>query len=161
MDYTTWVREIALRTVKADKCLEVVGHTSATGSADVNDRLSLQRAEYVKGRLQAATSGTNATAFVAKGAGSSELIVGTGKDDASDALDRRVEFKTIPCAVPIAKNEKIDRAVRPARASNGNSANPRRATEDGEYSALRMPRGVESEIRRYLNSGGLRQLLDD
>jgi len=161
VDYTTWVREIALRTVKAGKCLEVVGHTSATGSADVNDRLSLQRAEYVKGRLHEATLGANATTFVAKGAGSSELIVGTGRDDASDALDRRVEFKTIPCAVPIAKNEKIDRAVRPTRASNGNSANSRRATEDGEYSALRIPRGIESEIQRYLNSGGLRQLMDD
>jgi outer membrane protein OmpA-like peptidoglycan-associated protein len=161
VDYTTWVREIALRTVKAGKCLEVVGHTSATGSADVNDRLSLQRAEYVKGRLQEATLGANATTFVAKGAGSSELIVGTGRDDASDALDRRVEFKTIPCAVPIAKNEKSDRTVRPTRASNGNSANSRRATEDGEYSAPRIPRGIESEIQRYLNSGGLRQLLDD
>src|SRR5215831_7875067 len=90
---------------------------------DVNDRLSLQRAEYIKGRLHGAIPGANATTFVAKGAGSSELIVGTGRDDASDALDRRVEFKTIPCAVPIAKNEKIDRTVRPTRASNGNSAN--------------------------------------
>jgi outer membrane protein OmpA-like peptidoglycan-associated protein len=161
VDYNTWVREIALRTVKADKCLEVIGHTSATGSADVNDRLSLQRAEYVKGRLHGAIPGANATTFVAKGAGSSELIVGTGRDDASDALDRRVEFKTIPCAVPIAKKEKIDRAVRPTRASNGNGANPRHSSEDGEYGALRIPRAIESKIQRYLNSGGLRQLLDD
>jgi len=161
VDYNTWVREIALRTVKADKCLEVIGHASVTGSADVNDRLSLQRAEYVKGRLHGAIPGANATTFVAKGAGSSELIVGTGRDDASDALDRRVEFKTIPCAVPIAKNEKIDRAVHPARASNGNSAIRRHSSEGGEYSALRIPRGIESEIQRYLNAGGLRQLLDD
>jgi hypothetical protein len=26
------------------------------------------------------------------------MIVGTGKDDASDALDRRVEFKTAKCS---------------------------------------------------------------
>ena len=32
------------------------------------------------------------------GKGSREMIVGTGKDDASDALDRRVEFKTVQCA---------------------------------------------------------------
>src|SRR5262249_31437707 len=154
VDYTTWAREIALRTVKAGKCLQVVGHTIATGSADVDDRLSYQLAEYVKGRLHGAIPGANATTFVAKGAGSSELIVGTGRDDASDALDRRVEFRTIPCAVPIAKHEKIDRAVHPARASNGNSAIPRHSREGGEYSALRIPRGIESEIQRYLNSGG-------
>jgi len=158
VDYTTWVREIALRTVKADKCLEVVGHTSATGSADINERLSLQRAEFVKGRLLAASSGANAKRFVALGAGSSELIVGTGKDDASDALDRRVEFKTIPCALPIAQNEKIDRAVHPTRVNNAQSANSRRADE---YSSLRISRGVEPMIRRYLNSDALRQLLDD
>jgi outer membrane protein OmpA-like peptidoglycan-associated protein len=158
VDYTTWLREIALRTVKADKCLEVVGHTSATGSADVNERLSLQRAEFVKGRLLAASSGANAKRFVAKGAGSRELMVGTGKDDASDALDRRVEFKTIPCALPIAQNETIDRTVRPTRVNNAESANSRRADDS---SALRLPRGVEPVIRKYLNSDALRQLLDD
>ena len=160
-EYATWVQEIASRTVKADKCLEVVGHTSTTGPTDVNERLSLQRAEYVKGRLRAASPGASAARFAAKGAGSSELIVGTGKDDVSDALDRRVEFKTIACAVPIAKTDKIERTVRPPRASNGNSARPKRATEDGEYGALRMPRGIEPEIRRYLNSGDLMQLLDE
>jgi hypothetical protein len=93
-----------------------------------------------------------------QGAGSSELIVGTGKDDVSDALDRRVEFKTIPCAVPIAKT---DETVQVARASSGNTARSKRTAEDGEYSALRIPRGIELEIRRYLNSGGLRQLLEE
>jgi len=158
VDYATWVREIALRTVKADRCLEVVGHTSATGSTDINERLSLQRAEFVKGRLLAASSDANAKRFVAKGAGSSELIVGTAKDDASDALDRRVEFKTIPCAAPIARMQKIDRAARPTRANEVNGANSRRTDE---YSDLRIPREVEPVIRRYLNSDGLRQLLDD
>jgi hypothetical protein len=79
-------------------------------------------------------------------------------DDASDALDRRVEFKTIPCASPIAQNEKIDRAVRPTRANYKNGANPRHTDEDG---ALHISREVDPFIRRYLNSGGLRQLLDD
>jgi outer membrane protein OmpA-like peptidoglycan-associated protein len=32
----------------------------------------------------------------ARGVGSSELVVGTGKDDQSDSLDRRVEFKLKP-----------------------------------------------------------------
>jgi outer membrane protein OmpA-like peptidoglycan-associated protein len=155
-DYTTWAREIALRTVKADKCLEVVGHTSATGSTDVNERLSLQRADFVKGRLLAASSDVNAKRFIAKGAGSSELIVGTAKDDASDALDRRVEFKTIPCVAPIAQDEKLGRSVH--RTKNGDRGN---STRTDEYSVLRLPRGVEPTIRRYLNSEGLMQLLDD
>jgi hypothetical protein len=31
------------------------------------------------------------------GVGSRESLIGNGKDDASDALDRRVEFKVIGC----------------------------------------------------------------
>jgi hypothetical protein len=35
---------------------------------------------------------------VAFGVGSRENLIGTGRDDASDVLDRRVEFKPIePC----------------------------------------------------------------
>jgi pyruvate/2-oxoglutarate dehydrogenase complex dihydrolipoamide acyltransferase (E2) component len=90
------VQQIAKRTASADKCLEVSGHTSATGAADLNERLSLQRAEYVRDRL-ADTAGKQPVRFVAAGFGPRQMIVGTGKDDASDALDRRVEFKTVPC----------------------------------------------------------------
>jgi len=35
--------------------------------------------------------------MIATGRGYKENLVGTGKDDASDALDRRVEFKVIGC----------------------------------------------------------------
>ena len=35
--------------------------------------------------------------MIATGRGFKENLVGTGKDDASDALDRRVEFKVIGC----------------------------------------------------------------
>ena len=35
--------------------------------------------------------------LVADGAGSRENVVGTGADDVTDALDRRVEFKTFRC----------------------------------------------------------------
>ena len=34
--------------------------------------------------------------LIANGAASSQMMVGTGKDDLSDALDRRVEFKPMP-----------------------------------------------------------------
>jgi outer membrane protein OmpA-like peptidoglycan-associated protein len=37
------------------------------------------------------------TKLAATGVGFREPIIGTGSDNASDALDRRVEFKVIPC----------------------------------------------------------------
>jgi outer membrane protein OmpA-like peptidoglycan-associated protein len=77
-------------------CLEITGHTSATGPAPLNERLSALRAEYVKKRLE-----TEAPLLVkrtiANGVGSRENMVGNGRDDATDALDRRVEFKVIGC----------------------------------------------------------------
>jgi outer membrane protein OmpA-like peptidoglycan-associated protein len=94
--YETWLEKIAERAVARKACLEIVGHTSATGLAAVNDRLSNLRAGYVKDRLEADAGGLRGR-LIAAGRGSRELIVGTGKDDASDAVDRRVEFKVIQC----------------------------------------------------------------
>ena len=80
----------------APSCLEITGHTSPSGPAALNERLSLLRAEYVKSQLDA-----NAPALlrrsIAHGVGSAQTLVGSGRDDASDALDRRVEFKLIGC----------------------------------------------------------------
>ena len=88
-----WLRQIAQRAAKASACLEIVGHTSPTGPVKLNDRLSEMRAEYVRDRLVQQAKSLDQR-LITRGAGSRELIVGTGKDDASDALDRRVEFKT-------------------------------------------------------------------
>jgi outer membrane protein OmpA-like peptidoglycan-associated protein len=95
--YAMWLRQVAIRTDKAGRCLEIVGHTSATGPATFNDRLSALRAEHIKGRLQGEAPSLQGK-LSAKGVGSRELIVGSGRDDASDALDRRVEFKVAKCA---------------------------------------------------------------
>ena len=96
--YPVWLDQIARQTAqytaKANGCIEVSGHTSRSGSADINERLSLQRAQYVKGRLEADVPEL-ANRLVTVGSGSSQMMVGTGKDDLSDALDRRVEFKPI------------------------------------------------------------------
>ena len=92
-EYAMWLKQVAQRTAKASACLEIVGHTSPTGPAKLNDRLSELRAEYVRDRLVEQAKGLDQR-LITRGAGSRELIVGTGKDDASDALDRRVEFKT-------------------------------------------------------------------
>ncbi|MDC7786986.1 OmpA family protein [Rhodoplanes sp. TEM] len=95
--YPMWLSRIAARAAAGEACLEIVGHTSPTGPAAVNERLSALRAETVRDRLDSASRGLGPR-LVARGAGSRETIVGTGRDDASDALDRRVEFKVMSCS---------------------------------------------------------------
>lgn len=94
--YPIWLSQIATRAASKNSCLEITGHTSSTGPEPMNERLSLLRAEFVKTRLvQHAPALGKRT--IANGVGSRETMVGNGKDDASDALDRRVEFKIIGC----------------------------------------------------------------
>ncbi len=94
--YPMWLRQIARQAAAAKTCINVVGHTSHTGSATLNDRLSEQRAAYIKQRLDAETPELSSRSG-ASGMGFRENIVGTGTDDARDALDRRVEFKIVSC----------------------------------------------------------------
>jgi outer membrane protein OmpA-like peptidoglycan-associated protein len=96
--YPLWLTQIASRAGRSPSCLEVSGHTSRTGSEPLNERLSAMRAQAVQLRLLADMPGlAKRTATVGKG--SRENIVGLGTDDARDALDRRVEFKVVDCAV--------------------------------------------------------------
>ena len=95
--YPAWLRQIAERSAARKACLLVLGHTSPTGTRAANEVLSERRAQFVRGQivqrapvLQIRTE--------ARGRGSSEPLVGTGKDDVSDALDRRVEFEPEPCS---------------------------------------------------------------
>jgi outer membrane protein OmpA-like peptidoglycan-associated protein len=90
--YNLWLSRIAEQAAENPKCVDITGHTSATGAPALNERLSLLRAQYVKSRLDA-DAPQIASRTVAEGLGSSEMLIGTGRDDASDALDRRVEFK--------------------------------------------------------------------
>ena len=94
--YPLWLKSIATQTATSPACLEITGHTSATGPEPLNERLSQLRAEYVKTRLEA-THPALAKRSIANGMGSRQTMVGNGRDDASDALDRRVEFKVIGC----------------------------------------------------------------
>ena len=94
--YPLWIKSIANQTATRATCLEITGHTSATGPEPLNERLSQLRAEYVKTRLEAIHP-TFAKRSIANGMGSRQTMVGNGRDDASDALDRRVEFKVIGC----------------------------------------------------------------
>lgn len=94
--YPLWLRQIAGRVSKLDRCLNIVGHTSRTGNDATNDKLSLARADAIKRRLQSVTpalAGKTSTA----GMGSRENLVGSGTDDVGDLADRRVEFKVAAC----------------------------------------------------------------
>ncbi len=93
-EYEVWLSEIAARTSRREACLEIAGHTSRTGPAALNERLSLLRAETVQKRLVNEVPTLNGRT-IANGLGFTQNIVGTGKDDLSDALDRRVEFAVI------------------------------------------------------------------
>ena len=94
--YGLWLRQIARQAAGSKVCLEVVGHTSRTGSEAVNDRLSAQRAAAIQRRLEAESSALVGR-MKASGVGYRENLIGTGTDDASDSLDRRVEFKVNNC----------------------------------------------------------------
>jgi len=94
--YAIWMRQIAKQTTQAKVCMNVVGHTSHTGGEAYNDKLSAQRAAAIRQKL-GAESGELMTRTKASGVGFRENIIGTGTDDASDSLDRRVEFKIVGC----------------------------------------------------------------
>ena len=94
--YGMWLRQIAKEGTAAKVCMNVVGHTSKTGSEQVNDALSLQRANFIRQKL-ATESSVLGNRTKTAGMGFRQNIVGSGTDNAVDALDRRVEFKIIPC----------------------------------------------------------------
>ena len=94
--YPMWMRQIAREATGAKVCMNIVGHTSKTGSEASNDALSLQRANFIRQRLSSEAAPLGARTKTV-GMGFRENIVGSGTDNAVDALDRRVEFKIIPC----------------------------------------------------------------
>jgi len=94
--YPMWIRQISKAAQSTGSCLNITGHTSRSGSEAVNDRLSLARAETVK-RLMTTEVAALASRLQVSGVCYRENIVGTGADDASDAVDRRVEFKVVDC----------------------------------------------------------------
>ncbi len=95
--YGMWLRQIARESTTAKVCMTIVGHTSKTGSEPVNDALSLKRAGAIRERLAAEAAALSGK-VKAEGMGFRQNIVGSGTDNAVDALDRRVEFKITPCA---------------------------------------------------------------
>jgi hypothetical protein len=94
--YPIWLKAVREQTLARDVCLNVVGHTSHTGSAEYNDALSLRRAIAIKERLVASVPALSSKLTTA-GKGWRENLIGLGSDDLRDALDRRVEFQVVSC----------------------------------------------------------------
>jgi tetratricopeptide (TPR) repeat protein len=99
--YGMWLRQIARETHSAKVCMDIVGHTSKTGSEAYNDALSLRRAAYIRQRLGSEAPDVPGRTRI-QGVGFRQNIVGSGTDDGVDALDRRVEFRIVPCSGSVA-----------------------------------------------------------
>ncbi|MBB4842767.1 outer membrane protein OmpA-like peptidoglycan-associated protein [Paucibacter oligotrophus] len=95
-NYEFWLQEISAQIAASPQCLEVAGHTSRSGEEAFNQKLSLARSEKVRGLMQALQPGL-ARRISTSGKGWLENIIGSGTDDARDAIDRRVEFKLLDC----------------------------------------------------------------
>jgi outer membrane protein OmpA-like peptidoglycan-associated protein len=94
--YTMWLEQIAKKASDTQTCMKIVGHSSHTGTRDFNDRLSQERATRV-GELLRQSEAALGARMEPVGMGFRENLVGTGSDDARDALDRRVEFMFKDC----------------------------------------------------------------
>lgn len=94
--YPMWLAQIGRALRSSESCLHIVGHTSRSGTEELNDRLSLDRATVIRSRLTGEARGLDRRLRVS-GLGFRENIVGSGADDASDAVDRRVEFRVEDC----------------------------------------------------------------
>jgi outer membrane protein OmpA-like peptidoglycan-associated protein len=94
--YPMWLHQIAHAAQTSESCLNVVGHTSRSGTEAQNKALSENRAKIIRDWLAREANGLGQKLSVS-GVGWADNIVGTGADDATDAIDRRVEFKVITC----------------------------------------------------------------
>jgi outer membrane protein OmpA-like peptidoglycan-associated protein len=95
-EYAIWIKQLAMNIAEATNCVQIIGHASRSGSEEYNNKLSLKRAQNLQSRLEAASPEVRAKTK-ATGRGFSENIIGTGSNDDRDAIDRRVEFKLMPC----------------------------------------------------------------
>ena len=76
--YPIWIRQLARAMQASGHCVNVVGHTSHTGTEALNDRLSLQRAETVKRLLEGEVRALSSK-LKASGVGYRENIIGSGQ----------------------------------------------------------------------------------
>lgn len=94
--YPLWIRQLARGMQASGRCFEIRGHSSHSGTAEYNDNLSAERARRVMRYMIAAQAGL-AGRISARGYGFSANVIGSGTDDARDAIDRRVDFAESAC----------------------------------------------------------------
>lgn len=94
--YRLWLKSVGQVIAEKNRCLDVTGHASKSGASEYNDRLSLQRAEGIVTMITQTNAETKKR-FKSSGRGFQDTIIGTGANDATDAIDRRVEFKVRAC----------------------------------------------------------------
>jgi len=102
--YSMWLRELAMEARQNQTCLDIVGHTSKTGTAAMNDALSYARANWIRDRISTDAPGLVGH-LATEGKGFRENLIGLGTDDLRDALDRRVELVVATCANPTAPTQ--------------------------------------------------------
>jgi len=96
--YNIYMKQIATFVASIHSCkIKIVGHCSKTGTANYNDKLSLQRAAEIQRKMASYEPEVMGKSQII-GRGFHENIVGTGADDITDEIDRRVEFKFIDCS---------------------------------------------------------------
>ncbi len=98
VQYNIFIKQIANLVAAVPECkIEIIGHCSRSGSEGYNDKLSLQRAQWIQKKM-ASIAPKVMNKSKTFGRGFRENIVGTGKDDLTDEIDRRVEFKFSQCS---------------------------------------------------------------
>lgn len=96
-EYVIWLRQISSYTKNHPQlCLKVIGHASRTGADAYNIQLSKKRAEAVRMHMSKYYPGILKKSQT-KGMGYRENLIGSGADDDSDSIDRRVEFLLYSC----------------------------------------------------------------
>ena len=91
-----WMKELATRAEKAKVCMEIQGHVSRGTPDAASVNLSQDRAQFVR-HLLIQQKPELERRTVAIGRGADDNLVGNGKNDASDILDRRAVFRMIDC----------------------------------------------------------------
>lgn len=96
-EYLFWLRLIAKHFQNNNRCFHIVGHSSLTENKDYDQKLSLSRAKKIQQLMgEHFPEVTQSSKVIGKGF--SENLVGTGTDDARDAVDRRVEILVVDCS---------------------------------------------------------------
>ncbi len=95
-NYAWLLRNIARYMQRNRYCLSISGHSSRSTHKLQDEQLSLSRAKTVQGVMAVTYPGIIQKSHV-DGKGFQENIVGNGANDASDAVDRRIELSVIDC----------------------------------------------------------------